>query len=171
MKDLRYSMALVAVLGLIVWGCEKAPNPAEVPHSENPSGALAKNNSGTFKIDYICTVNCTGTWPHVYTLTSFDPTTGDFTATGLGLVDGATENVTANLTCAGVLTLTSVYTTVGAGYTITITGTVVNGKISGTATSNAAQQFTVRGGILNHGDLVTVASDKPAVAQSCYGKP
>ncbi|MGI0015247.1 MAG: hypothetical protein ACREBU_17670, partial [Nitrososphaera sp.] len=44
MKGLLYSTVLVVVLGLLVLSCEKAPNPTAVSLSENPNGALSKNN-------------------------------------------------------------------------------------------------------------------------------
>jgi hypothetical protein len=44
MKKLSCFMMLGAVFGLLVLSCENAPNPTAVPLSENPSGALSKNN-------------------------------------------------------------------------------------------------------------------------------
>lgn len=49
MKDLRYLMVLIAILGLLVLSCEKRHNPVEVPHSDQGGESrLAKASSPAF---------------------------------------------------------------------------------------------------------------------------
>ncbi len=65
MKGLRYSTVLVAVLGLTVWGCEKATNPTEVPLSDQGGvRSLAKAEAETIKLSdsapYSLFNDCTG---------------------------------------------------------------------------------------------------------------
>ncbi len=99
---------------------------------------------GTNRVSFIsvCTSGCTGTWPHVYTITHYDQTSGAFSGTGVGLNDSATEVINGTVTPSGNLTLHSVYS--GGGYSYDVTATRANDRtFSGTAISSQNQRFTV----------------------------
>jgi len=99
---------------------------------------------GTNKVSFIsvCTSGCTGTWPHVYTITHYDQTSGAFSGTGVGLNDSATEVIRGTITPSGNLTLHSVYTKWSYSYDVTATR-ADNGTFSGTLISSQNQRSTV----------------------------
>jgi len=99
---------------------------------------------GTDKVSYssTCTAGCTGSWPHVFTITHYDQASGAFSGTGVGLRDSVTEAINGTVTPSGNLTLHSVYG--GGGYSYGVTATrASDGSFSGTAISNQDQHFTV----------------------------
>jgi len=116
-------------------------------------GAVSGTNSntlpdpfgwGTNKVSFIsvCTSGCTGTWPHVYTITHYDQTSGAFSGTGVGLNDSATEVIRGTITPSSNLTLHSVYTKWSYSYDVTATR-VGDGTFSGTLISSQNQRSTV----------------------------
>jgi len=99
---------------------------------------------GTDKISFIsvCTSGCTGTWPHVYTITHYNRASGVFSGTGVGLNDSATEVIRGTITPSGNLTLHSVYTKWSYSYDVTATR-AGDGTFSGTLISSQNQRSTV----------------------------
>jgi len=99
---------------------------------------------GTNKVSFIsvCTSGCTGTWPHVYTITHYDQTSGAFSGTGVGLNDSATEVIRGTITPSGNLTLHSIYTKWSYSYDVTATR-AGDGTFSGTLISSQNQRSTV----------------------------
>lgn len=99
--------------------------------------------SGLHNVAFTCTSGCSGTYLHTLNISSMDTTTGNFSGSGFYNPNNAyTWNISGN-TVGNSFSAHIVYTGLGAGYTIDLTGTIdAGGVISGTAASSSSQSFT-----------------------------
>jgi hypothetical protein len=99
--------------------------------------------SGLHNFAFTCTSGCSGTYLHTLNISSMDTSTGNFSGIGFYNPNNAyTWNISGH-TEGSSFSAHIVYTGLGAGYTIDLTGTIdAGGTISGTATSSSSQSFT-----------------------------
>lgn len=95
---------------------------------------------GTWDIVFVCTINCTGAYPHTMTITQWNPTSGAFSGFGVYNVDSRyTWTVSGSITPPSVA-FTLVYTGFNPGYRAQQSGSVMaDGTMSGTGTTSQNQ--------------------------------
>lgn len=86
MKKLSYLMVVVAVLGLVVLGCEKTPNPVEVPLSEQSELSMTPPSPMNYDDVSLSGGFVAGHFPHIWDLIACDLVIS-FTYDANGLVD------------------------------------------------------------------------------------
>lgn len=98
--------------------------------------------SSKHNLTFTCTSGCSGVYPHTIDMNPPDIPTGNFTGTGFYNTNPAyTWDVTGNT--AASFTAHILYTGLGAGYFVDLTGTIdESGNVAGTAISSSAQTFT-----------------------------
>lgn len=128
-----YQPVVVAAAECRTGDCEQAPE-ALVPARK------IQDPLGSYDLTFVCTNNCTGTFPHTMTITEWEAASGAFSGVGTLQFDASyTWTVSGTINPPDV-SFTIIYTGSNPGYTAREIGLIdPSGGMSGTATSSFNQ--------------------------------